>query len=332
MSKLHHDYCICGKQLVFKNEQQAHAFIKSRKGIELGLIRYYRCREANKVHVTSKLAKSETQVLPRVARELHQEMATVKQFVVDYMTTAYRKNNSVEFTTSEIKKKYLKQFPTGNEGSVATAVFALKKDGVIVDLNKPVPGAANSRASFFTLAKIMEEETKPVSKTVNIPVQPQIKPTPATVANPFDKVNSQMSELLNLVKGLAQGYSELAKRSPEKSDIGQAILDVSRVIIDEQRNNKDLILEKLNKPTPVEIDAEIIAEAVNLKLSDVANEDSMIYRIREEVSEITDRESKWIVENIAVPTDVTNQNDYRAGIKEGIRLSVEMGLMVRDSE
>ncbi|MFE1145216.1 hypothetical protein [Streptomyces rochei] len=344
MKRLHHDHCICGKQMIFDNEQQAYAYIKSRQGIRLGLVSYYRCEEANKVHVTSKLPKNERTLLNTVERELKKEMATIKDFVIDYMQVAYRSKNQVEFTTTELKKAYAKKFPNLNANSVATAVFALKKENIIVDLGKPVPNMKNGKATFFTLVKIMDEETNPVSKkTVAVPSQSQPtqeakKPTPNFVAaNPFDKVHTRLDEMLTIVKGLAQGYSEMAKQTPGISQ-AQTILDNTDKILKEVRaeakSNSNAYVEIMNtlhskSTAPVEIKADVIADAVNLRLTDLTKEDALIYRIREEVAAITDAESKWIVENIQVPEGVSNQNDYREGIREGIRLASEMNLVIR---
>lgn len=292
----------CGKKFIFKTPQEAEKFLLTPRAIDLGLVRTYRC--GNIFHVTSRRRTGGSpSKFYNLELELHREMATIKEWLIDYMSTAYKERNVVEFAPAELRQKFTKSRPSSNPDSIHTAIYQLKKDGIVVDLKKNViPG---KKGNFITLAMILEKETEPMSKkpTPTVPAQPTKeepkKPSPATLsANPFDKVNAQLQELLTKVNGLAQGYSELAQRTSVHS------VEISGTAA--------------------------LAEAVNNRLTDLVDENSLIYRIREEVSTITDAESKWIVENISVPEGVSNQDDYRAGLKEGIRLATELSLTIRE--
>jgi hypothetical protein len=90
----------------------------------------------------------------------------------------------------------------------------------------------------------------------------------------------------------------------------------------------DLRQEIKKAPVRVEVPASAVAEAVNIRLSDLGHDDSFIYRVREELDERISKTEK-LISSVQVPSSVANPNDFREGIKEGIRLAVEMGLTVK---
>lgn len=279
-------------------------------------------------------------------------MATIKEWLIDYMGNAYKQNNVVEFSPSELRTKFAKANPTKNDSSVHTAIYQLKHDGIVVDLKKSIPG---KKGNFITLAKILEKETEPMSKKptpVNVPAQPTPmvkeepkKPTPAPI-NPFDKVTTTLAEILAKVNGLVQGYSELVQKTPnvdvtvDFSEVTQMLskhesashhryqasterLDILKKVIDSHFQN----LQSSPSVHSVEIGgAKVIAEEVNRRLRDVTQEDTLLNDIYHMMSINTSD----IISKVAIPKEVTNQDDYRAGLKEGIRLATELSLTIRE--
>jgi hypothetical protein len=322
--------CGCGKLICFDSKDEAISFILSPHGTEIGVVRSYHCEVGNTYHVTRKKSYYADSI-ESLEVELHRDMATVKEMVVQYVRDKYRTSQGTEYkcSVSEVREVLTaKPSFTYTESSISVAVSTLTREGVVTKLDEraKVNGRRGGMPSYlFTLTEILEEVTKPQPATINqkkeetvsVPTQPK-KPNPVTVAaNPFDKVNSQLGEILTKLNGLVNGYSEIVKR-PSNTDNSE-VMDLLRVIADEMRNN--------NSATPVRI-----ADAVNDRLQDLGIENSFIYRMREEICEATDREARWVVENIAIPEGVSNSDDYRAGIKEGIKLAAELGISLKVTE
>lgn len=349
--------CKCGKKFTFPNMTEANNFLLTSRALKLGLIRSYQCELRKGVwHLTSHALHSTSfkKGNPRTQSnfsllelELHREMATLKQWVIEYMGKAYKERNVVEFTSSEIKDAYAKAFPEKPIDSIYGTIGFLKKDGIIVDLNKRVPGT--SKGSFFTLTRIIEKETSPVSKKsvpVNVPAQPTVKEEPkkatpaGMAANPFDKVNTTLAEILAKVNGLVQGYSELVQKTPnvdvtvDFSEIKEMFgkhesasyqryqasterLDILKRMLDSHFQN----LQSSPSVHSVEI-----AEEVNRRLRDTTQEDTLL----NDIYHIMSVNTSDIISKFAIPEGVSNQDDYRAGLKEGIRLATELSLTIRE--
>lgn len=336
----------CGKKFLFDSKEEAEAFLLTERAKRLGLVRSYKCNGGTSFYHVTKTTFFSVKGNPRTQQsfallelELRREMATLKQWVIEYMATAYKEKGVVEFTSSEIKDAYAKAFPKKPIDSIYGTIGFLKKDGIIVDLNKRVPGT--SKGSFFTLTKIIEKETNPVSKRptpVNVPAQPTVKEepkkaSPVTVAaNPFDKVNTTLAELLAKVNGLIQGYSELVQKTPNV-DVTVDFSEIKEMLSKHESASYQrhvALFENLGKKQPsvhsVEIGgAAVIAEEVNRRLRDTTQEDTLL----NDIYHIMSINTSDIISKVAIPEGVSNQDDYRAGLKEGIRLATEMNLAIR---
>lgn len=217
-----HGTCMCGKGLF--SEVEAKEIIKNKI---LHSKNYYKCPLATsdiyRFHLTkqSKVRKSNRAIFgsnrfkfypDRVMKELQQDMArkrnenrVLREAVVKYMRDAYDKDGTYRHTTLEVVNALQKIRTTWNKGNVATELSHMKTDSVLINLEK-VPGGKGT--IYIGLVEIMDKITSPTTiESVAIPTQKDASnvmtevavKTPATipvsVANPFDKVHAQLSEI-----------------------------------------------------------------------------------------------------------------------------------------
>jgi hypothetical protein len=353
--QLHDGNCKCGK-LKFASVKRAQEYNKSRHR------RIYFCPISSTYHATSEVDKQWNSRKPppavahfsikKLQRELN-EMATVKQLVIAAMEAKYKRTGEYKNTTPELRDVVFRERPNLTKTAVATAVFELKKLGTIVDLEERAPGG-NGKGTYFALATHLEEVTKPTKSEKEEP-KPVIKQTeekkPAPIpsqlpVNQFDKINSQLGEILSKLNGLVNGYAQLVERS-----------EILKSVVDNQSQN---VIEKLGslfsavaaiKESELAIgdkyakliaskftgEATAIATAVNHRLQDQTKHDSFIYRVREEV--IEQRGSLEVAlnrkfETLKAPDNfgtLSDEEKYRLGMRDGIRLAVEMGLILPDN-
>lgn len=280
-------------------------------------------------------------------------MATMQERVIQYMRDKYNESGQYKFSGTEVIDFAISKSPTSSRATISALISTLKSKDIIVDLKEQVPGGRKNQ-TYFALAEHLEEVTKPQSKPEEAPkseapvakkeeVKPVTKDSPTSTklpsqvaVNPFDKVNSQLGELLSKVNGLAKGYAELVERKPS-SDVLimlQAIsdkIDNSEVSATSIMGKLDRIAELASKPI---IADDKLADAINARLQDLTKEDSLIYRIREEVADqLTDTEQN-ILNGIKLPENfgtLSDEEKYQKGIKDGIRLAAEMGIILPDA-
>ena len=280
-----YENCACGKKGIFSSKEAAWGFLNRHKEYT-HLSNVVACSQVSDIwHVTSKVSSKQTR-LSLLERELHAEMATVKEQVVEYIRVKYDTTGEYKCTTSEIRKEFEKK----GISNVGVAITALRKAGVLTDLDEKDPTRKGPPSYKFALTEILDDVTNPKKKDTKPVTVPSQKPAPIPV-NPFDKVTGQLNLILTQLQGLSTGYSDLVRATPNKEFIASLI------------------------------DYERIANAVNSRLGDLTKSDAFIYRVREELEDL--------VKNIKVPSSVANPNDYREGLKEGIRLASEMGLQVK---
>lgn len=280
-------------------------------------------------------------------------MMSIREQVIQYIKDKYRRTGEYKCTTAELKEYIAKRGGNYSINAVSTAIYQGKKDGNITELDGTPAGSAKN-ARYFTLTEILEEVTKPKSNITitqgeemaekKVPTQPS-KGTPITVAaNPFDKVNEQLKLISTQLQGLATGYSDLVKASSEQTNLtrnvdarydqllsllNSAVTGINR----EESFSLNAINDLKQEIKQVEVPASAVAEAVNARLSDLRRDDSFIYRVREELDDRIHKTEENIQQHITnmlasiqIPSSVDNPNDYREGIKEGIRMAVEMEL------
>jgi glycerol-3-phosphate cytidylyltransferase-like family protein len=282
---------------------------------------------------------------------------TLREIVIKYMGDQYKKTKQVEFSTTEIRKWVEKNHPAYSKDATAGAVLELKKQGIITELDKLAEktGGPGPRAKLFTLTKILEAETepvkpkqeeiKPVSKQPETPVAEKSKPVPIptqVAANPFDKVNSQLGELLSKVNGLANGYAVIAEAmskgipvadETKRDEILNLLAAVSKTVHTLHTDKLNEILEATTKPVVV---GESVAEFVNARLQDPTKDDSFIYRVREEMDDRvykTEQIMTGLIKTMPTPANLSTMSDeekYKQGLKDGIKLAAELGIQLSD--
>lgn len=261
-------------------------------------------------------------------------MVSVREQVIDYIKIKYRTSGEYKCSVSEIRKALTaKPSFSSTPSSISVAVSALKSEGTLTALDEKDPerkGKGGMPSYLITLTEILEEITSPKiekEKMTKVPAQ-------VTVAtNPFDKVNSQLGELLSKVNGLATGYSQSV-------ELMQAIRNALMQEESHTLNAVSALREELRNPPGLNI--QILSDEINARLSDFSRNDSFIYRVREELYDRVDKtEDKLLnevtrllqaIDSISVPSSVANADDYKAGIREGIKLAAELGITLKSSE
>jgi hypothetical protein len=165
----------------------------------------------------------------------------------------------------------------------------------------------------------------------------------------MDKISSQLGELLSKVNGLVNGYATIvnnntaqqALNSNQHNKLVEVITEgITEVIKNQQilRNDGQSHFEELKSIASghVTVDGDKLADLVNARLQDLKFENSLIYQIREEMDNVTERRlgqyTDLILEKIQVPSTVSNSDDYKEGIKAGIALAAEMGLTIKSAD
>lgn len=386
------DYaCLCGKKGIYDSKQKAEDALNRifTKG-GTGLSGVTRCHLQPGIwHLTSKIGNNQHRY-SALERELHVIMSVATQFIIDYIKNKYERSRGAEYKCSSrelINATKDKHKAPMSQGTLTSAIFKLKKEGILTELDELDRSGGGRPGKMFTLTTILDEITNPknegekkeMAKDNNENKVPAQGKTPLTVApNPFDKVNERLDLIVKQITGLANGYSELANRpsggnvdeianllerltdslTKEESASLNAVTDLKQLIQRESSTIRVAIANTGNRSVDVSIPADAVAEAVNQRLGDLRKDDSFVYRIREELDDAggkTDRHIKeqanrvdnqlkilfeaWkkdhdaiadVLKNISVPSSVANADDYRAGLKEGIRLAAEMGLKVTE--
>jgi hypothetical protein len=193
--------------------------------------------------------------LNRIERELHEEMAKVKQrtlgqIILEHMEEAYKNDKTYKFSSKMIIEYCETYRPGLTKPYIMSELSNLKKAKKLISLDEKVPDQPG--AVYFALSSVLEEVTNPANGNSEMP--------PATPANfpahdPFDKVNTRLSELSTAVLSLPNM---------------ETALEVFEI--------------RLNKA---------ICDAIQ---------------------------------------SVNGTDDYKRGIKDGIKLAVEMGIRLPDSE
>jgi hypothetical protein len=230
---------------------------------------------------------------------------TLSQVIIEYMEESYEKDLLYKFSSKMVFEYCQTIFPKIGKTHVYGELTRLKKLGKITNLGEQVPDQRN--ATYFALSSVIDKITTPDKKSDGNKVMSVESPktTPATVAsNPFDKVNSTLGEILAKVNGLVNAYTEVTQdlRGLRKSTVSSSI--------------------------ETTLDIANLAEVINDRLSDLTKENSFIYRLRDDTGEFIDELKKDLPEEIIklLPQLDYGSEDYKRGIRDGIKLAVEMKL------
>lgn len=348
---------MCGKAKY--TEQVALKLVKARSYLK----GHYKCPLSDTYHV-SKSKKFSGQPYGhrrfkfnknRILRELHTEMTTrkaIRDRIIEYMRSSYERNKTTKFSSQMVTFAVQQELKDVGKQVIAEEISRLKtKTKVIVSLNEKVPDQRG--AVYFTLAEILEKETEPsnVAEEVDmkVPTQAPAKPIPV---NPFDKVHEKLNsftansqaEFLLLGKKL-DGIKDTISNSEVTLD--DEDFDTLAAKLEERLANKFERLfgilaeikgfsrgvpETLNEiktvaSSHVTVDGDKLADVINARLGNLKLEDSFLYRVREETDNIVEsRLGQYIDMLLDRPDAPSKSDDYRAGIKDGIRMALEMGL------
>lgn len=305
--------CECGK-LKFDSANHAHKHNSKQ--------RVYFCDISSTYHLTNKVKWDSHKPPPatamfsirRLQRELNQ-MATIQQILLRYMEQKYNRTGEYKCSSKELIEHMDKERPGTNRQQVHQELSKLKNSKVITSLDEPVPDQKG--AKYFCLTKHLDEVTKPVVKNEKTKVGDstmatgELKKTEAAkptvvAANPFDKVNSTLGDILVKVNGLSTGYSKVIEQLVELRSIASS---------------------------HVTVDGDKLADVINSRLGDLQQDDSFIYRVREEMHDMH-KSLTHLFNNVTAPANfdtLTDDEKYRQGIRDGIKLAVEMGLILPDA-
>lgn len=289
----------------------------------------------------------------------------IRERIIQYMLDSYERNKTTKFSSQMVTFAVQQELGSVSKQVIAEELSRLKtKDKLIVSLNEKVPDQRG--AVYFTLSEILEKETEPENVTTipnqdqaKKDIDSFIPPTPKPIpVNPFDKVHERINSTATLIT------TAMEAQDKQLNEIKLAVAN-SEVTLEDEDHKKiaEIVLGDLNEhihtlfgdivnrinevkqiaSTHVTVDGDKLADVINSRLQNLKLEDSFIYRVREEnqkaiepiwdatkaVNDQTVKLSQTIqerIQNLAVPTGVSNSSDYRAGIKDGIRMALEMGL------
>lgn len=346
-----HGTCMCGKALF--NEDEAKLVVKSKSYLR----RYYLCKlapEQYQYHVSKNKAaninhgpKKSLYFRPaRVLRELKEDMSAannqLRQAIIDYMKREYERDGTIKHTSESITKATLKKRSTWHKQSVMSELSRMKTDGLVINLEK---GPGNS--VYVGSVKLVEKATEPKSTpTVSIP-SPAVSTengnsavtvktkTPAEIAaNPFDKVNSQLDTILSMLSGLAQGYSEIVKSNAVPStatvDAVTMVGELNAFINDKTDPNSLVMrIQDMVQGMRKDIAADIghLDRAITSKLGPSVDTDAITRALAIKLDRANLNLSDAFRDNInRLIASVDGSDDYKNGIKDGIKMAVELGL------
>lgn len=288
---------------------------------DLNFVNPHQCLEVpDRWHLTTTI-NSGYNKLRLLESELHKEMAnnpkTIRQRITDYMWDSYQRNKTVKFSSSMVIFALQQEHPSAKKQNIMQEISKAKKDGIIVSLKEPVPDQRG--ATYFTLSRILEEETEPsvTVPKVELPAQsekPKVIPT-----NPFDKVHEKLNGITKAIENSEVNIDEEdIKKISETvlSSLGEQIHTLFGDIVNRINEVKQIA------SSHVTVDGDKLADVINARLKDANDEGSLFFAIHKSIVYEADR----ILEEVNIPEGVSNPNDYRAGIKDGIRMALEMGL------
>jgi hypothetical protein len=304
-------------------------------------------------------------------KELQRDMAkkTLSQEIIQYMEGMYTKQKVYKISSKMVTEFIYSTRPTLNRNYIASEISNLKKKKVIVGIDEKVPDQPG--AQYFALASVLEEVTKPTDGNIEVTKVPAQKPTPP-VANPFDKVFSQLNSVMESQSILHTLLSEIVDRvnghvsldpitEPLETLINATKLNsksleihhreateqitegIAELVKNQQiiRNDGQSHFEELKEiaSSHVTVDGDKLADVINKRLGDLRSDDSFIYLVREELDDrsvkVEQRVSEYFKSFNYLLEKVNSQpgtEDYKRGIKDGIRLAIEMGLRLPDGE
>ncbi|HEY9260388.1 hypothetical protein [Chitinophaga sp.] len=308
--------CKCGK---FKYRTKESAIAETEN--YYGFRRYYWCDISETYHITSmKENDYNVKVVDQGSEDntMGRSMAFARE-IEEFIKNLYRDTKTYKVSS----KMVCEAFPRRNKSEVYSELSRMRRDGTLIFTGEKVPDQKGAR--YFAHTDILDKVTSPTpykvvtptaivkseTKTGNIEMVEKIPTQP--VSNPFDDVKLQLAEikatLANLnpqqptetdVKGYFDNkFAELFKRFDKSPSVSIETMDVYF------KGLHDLL--------------RINFEATNTNLGALLANENGSYRILN---------SKLI----EVLESRNESDEYKRGIKDGIRIAVEMGIFIPDGE
>lgn len=291
-------------------------------------------------------------ILERKLKEERHYMSTVREEIIEFMNSEYKRTKEYKRTTAEIADHLFKLKGT-HAGTVGAQMNTLKREGIIVTCGE-VGATPKDRRKFYALTehvnkeikKMEEKKKKALASTVTPSIPPAapapVTPKPSAIISPVER---KLDEVLSILKTLADPESDLIEH------MGALIHGALTAQTTELRKSMLSVEGNLTGVIKFKDSASVhnIAHAVNERLANLTFDDAFIYRIREELDDRAKQTEKtlnsalFIVEentrgNIIdeleklkrnLPEGYENLSDsdkYKEGMKAGIMLAVEMGI------
>jgi hypothetical protein len=320
--------CACGKKKSFLTQEDADYYIEARP--DMHFVGSHICPASTGVwHVTTHI-KGAPSRFKYLEKELHTEMAnnskTIRQRITDYMWDSYHRNKTTEFSSSMVVFAVQQEYPHAKKPNIMQEISKAKKDGIIVSLKKPVPDQRG--AVYFTLSRILEEETEPTVTEVKPEVPKQSKAVPT---NPFDSVHKKLDEIYTQIDSLSKiipgGFLSVEEKLRLKEQTEYALIRGEVVSALKSDTNPVTIAINELKSSHVTVDGDKLADVINARFQNLKLNDSFIVKLDEQTDSVIDRRLGEYTDIILDRLDkLTDSDDYKRGIKDGIRLAVEMGI------
>lgn len=326
-----YEKCTCGKTKL----SEAEAIDRLQRNWVLK--RYYGCKLSNTYHVT-KLPKWSAS---SDEREEGRRRMLLRTAVIQYLNELYSDSGTYKVTTNMIREalkgkhdvKYISQ-----------TVNNLKHDGVLTNLGERMP-PPNQKIVYFALTEVLDRVTNPVFEETNEVASIPKQTTP--VANPpLSVISEAFDTIIAKLDGVIKGYTENTKAlvnlresgiapSTVSIDLDAILASLSAVVLTSAKEIKEA-QHHGNVATQLDI-GESLKSSTSTLLGAMQADKEVIQRSIEGASElhrsIVDTATNDLYHKLTTTpgSPVSGKSDeYKEGIKDGIRLGIEMKLSIPD--
>ena len=212
-----------------------------------------------------------------------------------------------------------------SKARIATTISVLKKENLLTQLDEVVPNGNNAR--YFARTDILDKVTQPAKKEevseemTKVPNQVSSKPA---ATNPFDSVNAKLATISNQLEEFKERFeSDVPAFTPE---------DITKAITNQTLRDYGDILKRIDEVKR----PEQLTEAISSRIVDHYNE--ILSRVDSSLSNAMLAYGESFNDTLGEIHSHLKSNsnsltdDYQRGLRDGIRMAVEMGLIFRNRE
>lgn len=228
----------------------------------------------------------------------------VSKDIETFLKSEWDSHHKYKMTTNEV----LRKFPEVRTQAIYSAISRMKKSGILIALDEKSPGRGGQ---YFALTSVIDEMTssenaKEESNVNKIPEQ--AKPE-FPVANPFDDVHKKLDQLL---KFKPPTYDTIDINALVDNLLTQRNLDGERIVRNITKSNEVVMLTTLNRVLQPEMDG--LKQYLTGQNSHTRE---YILNMKNALSD-----------EIKAMHQPVISDDYQRGLRDGIKLAVDMGLMI----